>query len=72
MINATETTFSILVPLQYAACVYLVVVIAAGTSLNITSVVRLVEAIKVSFFSLQEYLNQCLLNSHTAIFYHIK
>ena len=53
MINATETAFSILVPMQYAACFYMVVVIAAGTSLNITSVVRLIEAIKVSFVSLQ-------------------
>ena len=53
MISATETTFSILVPLQYAACIYMVVIIAAGTSLNITSIVRLIEAIKVSFVSLQ-------------------
>ena len=53
MISATETTFSILVALQYAACIYMVLLIAAGTSLNITSIVRLMEAIKVSFVSLQ-------------------
>ena len=53
MINATETTNPILVPMQYAACVYMVMIIAAGTSLNITSVVRLIDAIKVCFVSLQ-------------------
>ena len=52
MINATETTFPMLVPLEYVSFVYMAAVIVAGTSLNITSVVRLIGAIKVSFVSL--------------------
>ena len=51
MNNTTETISPLLMPFDYVSSIYMAVVITVGTSLNITSVVRLFEAIKVSFIS---------------------
>ena len=53
MINTTDTTPPTLVRMQYAACGYMAMIIVAGISLNITSVVKLIKAIQVSFVTLQ-------------------
>ena len=52
MNNTTEVISPLLAPFDYISSVYMAVVISVGTSLNITSVVRLFEAIKVSFICL--------------------
>ena len=52
MNNATDSTFSLFTTFDYVSCVYMAAVITAGTYLNITSMVRIFDAIKVSFISL--------------------
>ena len=52
MIISTENTEPLLIPLQWASCGYMIVLVVAGIYLNMTAVVRLVRVLKVSFVSL--------------------